>query len=262
MALNAALEVPTDLRFGNLTVTQDNRTISRLELPSKDQAEMVIPLAGAQVFGNRANVTPTMTALPLEGYCWDPLSPIRLVNGSVTFAGTELAPTTVAAFLPPVIRKLTIALPATPSQPESDAAVQLAAAMEMRYSGQNPDVVVVPSPMARPRWRARPYPYNGRSSSGSTKLAQAFEVGPLGWSAGCVGDGADAAHRSRRPRRRDAQLPGSLSTRRLPVSTTYTAPVSSTATPSGDLSPVNGSTVWVLSPAASATTRLLEESVR
>jgi hypothetical protein len=144
VALNAALEVPVNLRFGNLTVTQDNRTISRLELPTKDQAQMVIPLTGARVSNNWVNVTLTITALPLEGYCWDPLSPIRLVNGSVTFAGAEVAPTTVAGFLPPVLRKLTIALPPKPSQPESDAAVQLAAAMESRYVGQNPEVVVVP----------------------------------------------------------------------------------------------------------------------
>jgi hypothetical protein len=146
VALNATIELPTNLRSGNLTVTQGDRTISRLALPPNDQAQMVIPLAGVQVSGNWVEVTLTMTALPLEGYCWDPLTPIRLVNSSVTFAGTESVPPTVAAFLPPVLSKLTIAVPATPSQPESNAAVQLAAAMAEQYSGQNPEVDVVPLP--------------------------------------------------------------------------------------------------------------------
>ncbi|OBK81712.1 hypothetical protein [Mycobacterium sp. 1164985.4] len=146
VALNATIELPTNLRVGNLSVTQGDRTISRLALPTNDQAQMVIPLAGAQVFNNWVEFTLTMTALPLEGYCWDPLAPIRLVNSSVTFAGMESIPPTVAAFLPPVLSRLTIAVPTPPSQPESNAAVQLAAATAVRYSGQNPDVVIVPLP--------------------------------------------------------------------------------------------------------------------
>ena len=144
VALNATIEIPINLRFGNLMVTQNDRTISRMELPAKDQTPMVIPLAGAQVVGNVVTVTLTMTAVPVEGYCWSVLSPIRLVNGSVTFAGTEVAPTNVGGFLPPVLRKVTIALPPKPSQSESDAAIQLAAAMERRYGQQNLDIAVVP----------------------------------------------------------------------------------------------------------------------
>ncbi len=138
VALNATLEIPVNLRFGNLTVTQDGRTISRQTLPDKDQTPMVIPLAGTQVFGDYANVTLTVTAVPLENYCWDPLTPIRLVNSSIAFTGREVAPTTVAAFLPPVLRRLTIGLPAKPSLPESDAAVQLVTALKNRYGGQRP----------------------------------------------------------------------------------------------------------------------------
>ncbi|WP_133057991.1 hypothetical protein [Mycolicibacterium vulneris] len=142
ISLNATLEIPVNLRFGNLTVTQDDRTITRMELPSKDQTQMVIPLAGTKVTGKSVSLTLTATVLPLENYCWDPLSPIRLVNGSIAFAGAEVAPKTVADFLPPVLRKLTIWLPPKPTQQESDAAVQMAAALEDRYSGQNPQVVV------------------------------------------------------------------------------------------------------------------------
>ncbi|MEM6105874.1 hypothetical protein AAHS21_06315 [Mycobacterium sp. 050272] len=142
VSLNATLEIPVNLRFGNLTITQDDRTISRMELPTKDQTPMVIPLAGTKVTGNSVSLTLTATLLPLENYCWDPLTPIRLVNGSITFTGGEVAPKTIADFLPPVVRKLTIFVPPKPTQQESDAAVQLAAALEDRYGGQNPQVSV------------------------------------------------------------------------------------------------------------------------
>lgn len=143
-ALNATLEVPMNLRFGELTVTQDARTISRLAFPPRDQPGVVIPLAGAKIKDNSVTVDLTVTAAPLEDYCWDPLSPIRLVDTSVRFAGKELAPTTVATVLPPALRKVTIALPSKPSQPESDAAVQLAAAMAARYAGQNINIAILP----------------------------------------------------------------------------------------------------------------------
>jgi hypothetical protein len=45
----------------------------------------------------------------------------------------------VAAFVPPVLRKLTIAVP-RPSQAESNAAVQLAAAIVTKFGGQIPDL--------------------------------------------------------------------------------------------------------------------------
>ncbi|WP_313674747.1 hypothetical protein, partial [Mycolicibacterium sp.] len=49
-----------------------------------------------------------------------------------------------ATFLPPVLRKLTIEVPAEPSHAESSAAVQLAAIIERRYGGQRPEIVLVP----------------------------------------------------------------------------------------------------------------------
>ena len=145
--LNATLEVPVNLRFGALTVTQGERTISRMKLPGEDQAAMVIPLPGVQVFDNWASVTLTVSAVPFEDYyCWDPQAPIRLVNSSITFTGNEVVPTTVAEFLPPTLRGLTIAVPAKPSQSESQAAIQLAAAMTTRYGWQNTAITVVALP--------------------------------------------------------------------------------------------------------------------
>lgn len=142
--MQATLEIPIELRFGLLTVRQGGLTISRIPVPAEGTDQVVIPLTGTPVFGGWATLTLTMTALPLDEYCWDPMSPIRLVNGSVTFAGTESPPTTVADFLPPVLRTLTIGLPRNPSLPESNAAVQLAAAVAMRFGGQNPVIQMAP----------------------------------------------------------------------------------------------------------------------
>ena len=142
MSLNVTVDIPVDLRASNLAISQDDRTISRVPLPP-DQAPLVIPLEGVQLVGDSVTLTMTMTAIPLDDFCWDPLAPIRLVNGSITFTGAEAPPTTVAGFLPPVLRQLTIALPPEPSKSESDAAVLLAATMERRYGAQNPAVVVI-----------------------------------------------------------------------------------------------------------------------
>lgn len=145
--LNATLEVPVDLRFGYLTVTQNGRTITRLPLPAKDQSRMVIPLTGVEVFDNWASVTVTVTAVPVvDYYCWDPKAPIRLTDSSITFAGNQVAPTTVADFLPHSPRQITIAVPRNLSPAESGAAIQLAGALTTRYGWQRTDINVVGLP--------------------------------------------------------------------------------------------------------------------
>ena len=141
----ARIELPVSLRFGNLAVTQGDRTIHRQLLPTQDQAEIVVPLAGVQAFGDWVSLTLTMTVVPIEGYCWDQTAPIRMVGGAVTFSGVDRPPTSVADFLPPVLRTVTIGIPGKPSPAESSAAVQLAAAVAKR-NGQQPEVVVVPLP--------------------------------------------------------------------------------------------------------------------
>ncbi len=144
VSLTATLKLPTPARFGSLTVTQDDRFISRIVVGPPDVAPVNIPLAGTQVFGNYVSLTLTSTILPVDGYCFDALNPVQIFDGAVTFAGTETAPTTVAAFLPPVLRKLTVALPPKPSRAESNAAVQLIAAVQARYGGSKREYAVVP----------------------------------------------------------------------------------------------------------------------
>ena len=141
--LDATVNLPFSMRYGLLSVTQDDRLISKTGLPLTDSTPIAIPLDDALVVNNSMTVTLTLTGLADDGFCLDQLHPVQLVNGSIRYAGTEAVPTTVADFLPPILNKLTIAVPAAPSQSESDAAVQLAASLVARYRSQAPSVALV-----------------------------------------------------------------------------------------------------------------------
>ncbi|OBB97732.1 hypothetical protein [Mycobacterium sp. 852002-30065_SCH5024008] len=192
-ALNATVELPINLRSGMLTVAQGERTLARLNLPSADQTPIVIPLAGAEVNDNWLTVTLRSYVVPLDGYCLYPESPLRLANGTITYTGVELPPTTVAHFLPPVLRKLSIFLPQSPSPNESDTAIQLAASAAARYGRQNPDIAVIPlaegqaAPPTPPQPLERQIvvkegPDNGLSLQGASGVPWLLMSGPLGQS--------------------------------------------------------------------------------
>lgn len=143
-SLNVTVDLPFNMRSGTLTVTQDDRLIGQLGLPLTDLAPLVIPLDGVEVVDESVSVNLTLTALADDGYCLDTDHPINFFNNSVTYVGEELAPTAIADFLPPILRVVTIGVPATPSEYESEAAVQLAAALAARFRSQSPQVVLVP----------------------------------------------------------------------------------------------------------------------
>ncbi|MCH9720561.1 MAG: hypothetical protein K0U67_00725 [Actinomycetia bacterium] len=140
-SVNAIVELPVDARPAWLTVTQDGRTISRVEVPPTDRAPIVLPLRGAKIVNNWMTVTVHGYLFSPGRYCLDPINPLRLSDATLSYTGTERSPTTVADFLPPVLRKLTIFVPREPSRAESDAAVRLAAAMAAHYRKQVPEIV-------------------------------------------------------------------------------------------------------------------------
>lgn len=153
-ALKATVEIPVKVRSGVVTVMQKDRTIARIALPTTDQGEINIPLTGVGVEDQAVTVTLRTYLVPVEGYCLDPTNPLRLTNGAVSFNGAETPPSTVADFMPPILRKLTIAIPAAPSKAESEAALRLATT-STAYYGQQPTLVVVtalkgPLPAAGP----------------------------------------------------------------------------------------------------------------
>lgn len=156
--LNATLNLPFDIRYGLLSVSQDDQVLSKVPLPLVDSAPVTIPLGGIRVVGDSVSLTLTLNVLADEGFCLDQLNPVQLVRASVGYTGTEVAPATVADFLPPIVRAFTIAVPAAPSTAESDTAVQLAAALAARYRGQAPRITLVPlaDGMATPNEPASP----------------------------------------------------------------------------------------------------------
>lgn len=143
-ALTATVELPLGVRAGVIAVTQRDRTISRIPLPPTDDASIVIPLAGVEINDNAVTVTLRTHLLPAEGSCFESSVPLRLIGGTVSFGGVEAPPATVADFLPPILRKLTIAIPAAPDRAEADAAIRLATSVTAHYGQQPTAVAVVP----------------------------------------------------------------------------------------------------------------------
>lgn len=145
-ALNAIVELPPNVRAGSIAVTQNTRTLSRVDLPS-DRAPISIPLAGAEIVDNAITVLLLSQLLPPDGYClYDTTIPLRLVDAAVAYSGRELAPTVIADFLPPVLERLTIFVPESPTRAESDAAVRLTTAVVARYGEQRPQIGLAPLP--------------------------------------------------------------------------------------------------------------------
>jgi hypothetical protein len=196
--LTATVEPPVNVRSAVLTVSQGERTIARVDLPVVGTAPVTIPLAGAQVVDNSVTLLVRTYVMPEEGFCLDPVNPLRLSGLALRYAGSELAPTVVADFLPPVLRKLTLFLPAAPTRAESDAAVRLATAVVAHYGQQYPEVdtVALPEGQILPLVPSQPMerqivvkegPYAGLS----------LQAGPGVPALAISGDGNELANQSR-----------------------------------------------------------------
>lgn len=136
-ALTADVELPVNLFIGSISVIQDDRTISSVDLPAVDRAPVSLPLDGAEVRDNTMTVQVRTNLVPPQGYCaYDDTDPLQLTNTAVAFAGAERAPGAIADFLPPVLQRLTLFVPAQPTMTESDAAVRMAAAVVAHYGTQ------------------------------------------------------------------------------------------------------------------------------
>jgi hypothetical protein len=71
-------------------VTQEDRSVSRLDLPGLDGTPVVVPLSGLQMTGGRAKIRLTMTAVPPDGFCLE--TPLLLADSAITFARREVTP--------------------------------------------------------------------------------------------------------------------------------------------------------------------------
>ena len=144
-ALEARVELPAGVRGGYLVAEQDGRTLSRTELPVEFGAPVTVPLPGVRIDDNAATLSLRSYLEPVDGYClFDPAVPLRLADAAVRYDGVEVAPRAIADFLPPVLDRLTVFVPAEPTHAETDAAIRMTTAVLARYGRQPVDLRVVP----------------------------------------------------------------------------------------------------------------------
>lgn len=157
-ALTADVELPVNLFMGSISVIQDDRTISRVDLPAFDRAPISLPLDGAEIRDNAMTIQVRSNLVPPQGYCaFDDTDPLQLVNTAVAYDGVERSPSAIADFLPPVLQRVTLFVPARPTMTESDAAVRMAAAVVAHYGAQPVRVEVVRLDGDKPLGQGQPF---------------------------------------------------------------------------------------------------------
>ncbi|MFD6157059.1 hypothetical protein ACFWF7_04920 [Nocardia sp. NPDC060256] len=146
-ALVGTIQLPPHVARGSLEVHSGERLIDRVELPLVPRARIRLSLGGAEVIDNAISVTVTSSLISEAGACvTDWLGrPLTMVEAGVVYSGEEQQPATVADFLPPVLQKLTVYLPAEPKKVESAAAMSLTTAVIARYGNQQVAVDVRPT---------------------------------------------------------------------------------------------------------------------
>ncbi|AZG47952.1 hypothetical protein [Gordonia insulae] len=132
-SITGTTAMPAFVTGGFIDVVQDDRTLSRTPVSATPNARIELPLRGVRVARNAADLT-LRTYLRADGFCkFDPEDALRITNATITYGGRESAPTAVADFLQPVLRKLTIYVPDDVQQAEGAAAVDLATAVIANY---------------------------------------------------------------------------------------------------------------------------------
>lgn len=126
-------QFPSFVTGGEIDILQEGRLISRTPVGRAVNAPITLPLMGVRVERNAAAIV-LRTYLRAEGWClFDDRSAFRLVDPTVNYAGRESVPDTVAEFLPPILRKLTIYVPRDVKPAEAAAAVAFAGAVVADY---------------------------------------------------------------------------------------------------------------------------------
>lgn len=145
--LRGTVSLPSFVTGGTVDVVQGSRLISRTPIPTAPNAQIVLPLAGVTVSADAADIT-LRAYLTVQGICqFEPDNAFTLSGAVVSFTGRESIPQTVAQFLPPILRQLTLVIPDDVKQAEGAAAVDLAAAVVAHYGTASVPVTTV----ARPR---------------------------------------------------------------------------------------------------------------
>ena len=132
-ALRGTVSLPPFVTGGIVDVTQGDRLISRTPISTAPNSPITLPLPGVRV-EQRAVDLELHAYLQVSGTCrFDPENAFRITDTDVEYAGADVAPASVADFLPPALRALTIYVPDDVSEPEGAAAINLATAVVAQY---------------------------------------------------------------------------------------------------------------------------------
>ncbi|WP_227981273.1 cellulose biosynthesis cyclic di-GMP-binding regulatory protein BcsB [Nocardia spumae] len=143
--LSLQVDMPANVARGWIEARSGDLTSARAELPAgpATSVPLTLPLTGIPVDRQAASITLDVSLLPRDGLCpdvWYDHS-VVLRNLRFGFSGAPELPTVIADFLPPLLQRLRIAIPAQPDAQEIDAALQLDAAVVAHYGTQPVRVV-------------------------------------------------------------------------------------------------------------------------
>ncbi|WP_245650194.1 hypothetical protein [Millisia brevis] len=148
VALRGVTESPAFVGGGTIDVVQGDRILSRTPIDPAPNAPIELPLNGIETEGAAADLR-ILTRLNVDNTCViNPDNAFRIIDTQVEYAGREAIPQTVADFLPPVLRQLTLYIPDDVRQEEGAAAVSLAAAITAHYGSAHPRIVTASLPRA------------------------------------------------------------------------------------------------------------------
>lgn len=146
-ALRGTLQVAPDAGTGRIDVEVQGRVVGSVDVPPGSSTLPVsLPLAGVPVVNGAATVT-LHSHLTDMGAGWCAAAPtgtLALVDTTVDYTGDEVQPAVIADFLPPVLNRLTLYLPATPTADETATALELGTAVVARYANQTVAVELRP----------------------------------------------------------------------------------------------------------------------
>ncbi|QGU08010.1 hypothetical protein COCCU_10455 [Corynebacterium occultum] len=156
VVLNGQFQIPAEYSGGRIEVYAEGELlgIQELDLDRADEDDpgsvtVELPIAGVPVDQGVASIQVRSFLDPLiEDWCtWDDgLFQPQLRDATVEFFGQTRHPESVADFLPQVMEKLSIYLPAEPDEAEAAAAFEVTTAMSQRYRSQAPEIEVLALP--------------------------------------------------------------------------------------------------------------------
>ena len=150
--LRGLIHTPVDFGAGFVEITDSRGSfLATVDLPAVTPGQAVVPfdvdISAAQVSGSTLGLSFTVRepATPATQRCGLGQR-VNLSELTVVFGGNEPAPTSIAAFLPPVLQRVTIYAPVDADASEQQAALTVASAVVRTYRPQPVAVTVVSQP--------------------------------------------------------------------------------------------------------------------